>query len=183
VDFTTDEVWQVLMQRQPPWGGTHRELITLYRNAQGGECPLVLDKDDAPSCGSSSSRFGCWTCTVVEKDRSMEGFIESGFEHLEPLLYFRDWLAAIRNDRNRRMKERRNGLVTLMNDGTPIPGPFTFETRQEILERLLAVQAEVEMSLISPGEIERIKALWAEDLATDARRVLKAVRNAQGGTE
>ena len=42
VDFTIDEVWELLMQRPPPWGGSHRDLITLYRNAQGGECPLVI---------------------------------------------------------------------------------------------------------------------------------------------
>lgn len=180
VDFTTDEVWQTLHQRRPPWGDTHRELVTLYRNAQGGECPLVLDQDDAPSCGSSSSRFGCWTCTVVEKDRSMEGFIDAGFDHLEPLLYFRDWLAAIRNDRSRRLKERRNGLVTLANDGSPVPGPFTLETRREILARLLATQDEVQLPLISTAEVERINEIWAEDIVTDARRALKTVRTAQG---
>ena len=102
-----EEVWSLLMQRPPPWGGSHRDLITLYRNAQGGECPLVIDKSQAPSCGTSSSRFGCWTCTVVEKDRSMEGFIESGAEHLAPLLDFRDWLAETRNDPQRRTLERR----------------------------------------------------------------------------
>lgn len=180
VDFTTDEVWQTLAQRPPPWGGSYRELVTLYRNAQGGECPLVLDKDDAPSCGSSSSRFGCWTCTVVEKDRSMEGFIDAGYEHLEPLLYLRDWLVAIRNDRSRRMKERRNGLVSLMANGSSVPGPFTFETRREILERLLAAQTEVGIPLITDAEVERIHHLWAEDIAADARRVLKAVRASQG---
>ena len=180
VDFTTDEVWQTLLQRQPHWGGSHRELVTLYRNAQGGECPLVLDADDAPSCGSSSSRFGCWTCTVVEKDKSIEGFIDAGHANLEPLMYFRDWLAAIRNDRGRRMKERRNGIVTLMQDGSVVPGPFTMETRREILERLLAIQTEVEMPLISEAEVQRIKEIWVEDLTSDAKRVLKAVVRAQG---
>lgn len=180
VDFTTDEVWQTLLQRQPHWGGSHRELVTLYRNAQGGECPLVLDADDAPSCGSSSSRFGCWTCTVVEKDKSIEGFIDAGHANLEPLMYFRDWLVAIRNDRGRRMKERRNGIVTLMQDGSVVPGPFTMETRREILERLLAIQTEVEMPLISDAEVQRIKEIWVEDLTSDAKRVLKAVVRAQG---
>src|SRR4051794_4454080 len=70
-DMTTDDVWVLLLQRTPPWGGTHKELVALYSDAQGGECPLVIDKSQAPSCGTSSSRFGCWTCTVVEKDRSM----------------------------------------------------------------------------------------------------------------
>ncbi|MFM2153644.1 MAG: hypothetical protein RL199_2079 [Pseudomonadota bacterium] len=88
VDLETDEVWQLLLQRPPPWGGTHRDLVTLYRNAQGGECPLVLDSDQAPSCGSNSSRFGCWTCTVVEKDKSLEGFVDAGYPELEPLVFF-----------------------------------------------------------------------------------------------
>jgi DNA sulfur modification protein DndC len=175
VDFTTDEVWQTLMQRRPPWGGTHRQLITLYRNAQGGECPLVMDANDAPSCGSSSSRFGCWTCTVVDKDRSMEGFVDSGYDHLEPLLEFRDWLATIRGNRDMRMKERRNGQVTLMSDGTAIPGPFTSNAREAILSRLLQTQDAVGVQLISPEEIARIKAIWAQDLCDRATRALKAL--------
>ena len=174
VNFSTDEVWQILLQRSPPWGGTHRELVTLYKNAQAGECPLVIDKEQAPSCGSSSSRFGCWTCTVVEKDRSMEGFIDAGHEEMEPLLQFRDWLASIRGDRTRRMIERRSGQVTYMADGTtPIPGPFTLSARQEILERLLAIQEEVGRMLISADEIDSIRRIWAEDAAQNSKRVVK----------
>ena len=85
MDMTTEDVWLLLLQRTPPWGGSHRELVTLYKNAQGGECPLVIDKSQAPSCGTSSSRFGCWTCTVVEKDRSMESFIDAGHENMSAL--------------------------------------------------------------------------------------------------
>ena len=107
VELSTDEVWQTLLQSTPPWGGTHRELITMYRNAGGGECPLVTDRSETPSCGTSSSRFGCWTCTVVEKDKSAESFIESGYGDLEPLLEFRDWLKAVREDGSMRMAARR----------------------------------------------------------------------------
>ena len=74
-DITTNELWQYLNQVPPPWGGTHKELITLYRNANAGDCPLVID-ESTPSCGNS--RFGCWTCTVVNKDKSMEGLIDNG---------------------------------------------------------------------------------------------------------
>jgi DNA sulfur modification protein DndC len=174
VDLTTEEVWGLLLQRPPPWGGTHRDLVTLYRNGQGGECPLVLEKSQAPSCGTSSSRFGCWTCTVVEKDRSAQGFIDAGFEDIEPLMEFRDWLAQIRNDKSRRMAVRRNGQVTFMNDGEPVPGPFTLAARAEILDRLLALQRDVKMNLISPEEIEIIRRLWAEDAAEFSRRVIEA---------
>lgn len=173
VDLLTTEVWEILMQRPPPWGGSNRELITLYRNAQGGECPLVLDKSDAPSCGTSSSRFGCWTCTVVEKDKSAEGFIEAGFDHLEPLLDFRDWLAQIRNDRERRTVERRNGSMTYLADGTSVPGPFTLRTREEVLTRLLALQEETGMALISADEVSVIKSIWAEDAAEAAMRMVR----------
>jgi putative sulfurtransferase DndC len=163
VDITTDEVWQILLQRRPPWGGTHRELITLYKNAQGGECPLVIDKSQAPSCGTSSSRFGCWTCTVVAKDKSMEGFIDSGYGHLTPLLDFRDWLSEIRDDPTKRMARRRGGTLTFMTNGKLIPGPFTFETRKEILDKLLAIQNELGEPLITEEEIVIINQIWAED--------------------
>lgn len=173
VDLTTEEVWLILMQRTPPWGGSHRDLITLYRNAQGGECPLIVDKSDAPSCGSSSSRFGCWTCTVVKKDKSMEGFIDAGYENLEPLLEFRDWLKIIRDDKKNRMLERRNGKITLMEDGvTTVPGPFTFEVRELILLKLLKIQEDLGVKLICEAEINRIKEIWNDDSIAKASRHL-----------
>ncbi|MGH7027480.1 DNA phosphorothioation system sulfurtransferase DndC [Brevundimonas sp.] len=163
VELDTDEVWQVLLQSSPPWGGSHRELVTLYRNAGGAECPLVTDKSEAPSCGSASSRFGCWTCTVVEKDKSAEAFVEAGYGDLEPLLDFRDWLKALREEGGMRMANRRNGALTFVGDGRLIPGPFTLEARQLILTRLLGIQEDLDYPLIREGEIEAIKRIWAED--------------------
>lgn len=163
VDLTTDEVWQLLLQSTPPWGGTHRDLVTIYRNAAGGECPLVTDREEAPSCGTKSSRFGCWTCTVVEKDRSAEAFVDAGHANLEPLLELRDWLKEIRDDNTRRSPRRRNGSLNFVGDGRLIPGPFTLEARREILGRLLAVQDEVGMQLISQAELDAIKRQWIDD--------------------
>ena len=78
VDLTTDDIWEILGSFHTPWGGTHVNLFKLYRDAEGGECPVVLSKDEAPGCGTSSSRFGCWTCTVIEKDKSLQGFVDAG---------------------------------------------------------------------------------------------------------
>mgnify|MGYP003630359785 FL=1 len=100
---------------------------------------------------------------MVVKDRSMEGFIESGNEELEPLLDFRDWLAEIRNDATRRMARRRSGAITHLADGSLIPGPFTMEARREILDRLLQLQEIVGQKLIHSDEVGEIKRLWAED--------------------
>jgi len=164
VDLTTDEVWEILGEHPPPWGGTHQALIQLYRDAEGGECPVVLSKAEAPGCGTNSSRFGCWTCTVVEKDKSLQGFIDSGQHRYVPLVTFRDWLKSIRNEPSLRQAARRNGRISYDANGRHIPGPFTIQARRMILDRLLQTQDEFGAELISDAEIQSIKAIWTEDL-------------------
>ena len=170
VDLTTEDVWEFLGMNPPPWGSSHSDLIALYRNSLGGECPVVTGKSDAPSCGTSSSRFGCWTCTVVEKDRSLEGFVEAGFAEFGPLLEFRDWLSKIRNDPHLRSARRRNGKFTINEAGTFVPGPFTPDTRAEILKRLLTIQQAVGRELISSDELARIREVWREDAMNNSSR-------------
>ena len=165
-DLSDNDVWTVLMQRKPPWGGSHRELITLYRNAGGGECPLVLSKEDAPSCGTSSPRFGCWTCTVVEKDRSMRGTIDSGHpdqDKLELLYNFRETLIELREDNDNRLPVRRDGRKKIRPNGKLVYGPFTFEVRKDILNRLRSLEGRIGETLISPAEVEAIEDIWWRD--------------------
>ena len=165
-DLDDDDVWKILMQRWPPWGGTHRDLVTLYRNAGGGECPLVLSKEDAPSCGTTSPRFGCWTCTVVRKDRSMRGLIDAGHDDedmLEGLAEFREWLIVLREDNRNRLPVRRDGRTRFRDDGTRVFGPFTLEVRQKILDRLRALEEQIGEMLIEPDEIEMIDDIWRRD--------------------
>lgn len=165
-DLEDNEVWMVLMQRKPPWGGSHRNLITIYRNAGGGECPLVLTKDDAPSCGSTSPRFGCWTCTVVKKDRSLNGTIESGHaeqDKLEALLEFREELVRLREDNENRSPVRRDGLTKRRDDGTRVYGPFTLQVRQQILDSLRSLEARTGEQMISQPELDVIEDIWRHD--------------------
>ncbi|WP_175753227.1 DNA phosphorothioation system sulfurtransferase DndC [Burkholderia ambifaria] len=164
VDLSTDDVWEILGSFPAPWGGTHAKLFQLYRDAEGGECPVVLSKDEAPGCGTKNSRFGCWTCTVVEKDKSLQGFIDAGQHAYKPLVAFRDWLVEIRNDPARRSAIRRNGRLTFDLSGRHIPGPFTIQARREILDRLLQVQDEFGARLITDDEINLIHKFWSMDL-------------------
>src|ERR1700744_275373 len=109
--LSTDDVWTYLLQNPSPWGNDNRDLVTLYRNAQAGECPLVVDTT-TPSCGNS--RFGCWVCTVVNRDASMEAMVENGEEWLEPLLEFRNRLSALQDSAlwpSIRKYKRRDGRV------------------------------------------------------------------------
>lgn len=172
VDLTVDDVWEVLGSLEPPWGGTHRDLIQLYRDAEGGECPVVLSKDEAAGCGTANSRFGCWTCTVVEKDKSLQGFVDIGNHRFSALIEFRQWIKDIRNDLRYRSIERRNGEITFNSRGEQIqhvPGPFTMQARKMILDKLLATQVEYGDTLISTDEIQRIQAIWAEDISKSAK--------------
>lgn len=175
-DFSDEDVWLILMQRNPPWGGSHRELITLYRNAGGGECPLVLTKEDAPSCGTTSPRFGCWTCTVVKKDRSLQGLINSGHKDAEIFLQlfdFREWLVQLREDNTNRQRVRRDGNVKIRSDGSPVMGPFTLAVRKHILKRLQALEGDTGQVLISESELEVIEDIWRRDeVREDCRKAL-----------
>jgi len=166
-DFSISDVWNYLLQVASPWGNSNRDLVTLYRNAQGGECPLVVDKS-TPSCGNS--RFGCWVCTVVNKDSSMEAMIENGETWLEPFLEFRDFLASTQDPKLRsqiRKYKRRNGQVVQI-DGIPQPfGPYNLDARKDLLKQLLEVQKKVghrgpnaDGMLISKDELEMIRSLW-----------------------
>ncbi len=172
-DFNTKDVWVYLLQVPSPWDGDNKELITFYRKADK-ECPLVIDKN-TPACGGS--RFGCWTCTVVERDRALEGLIEDGETWLSPLLEFRNWLKEIRDDPSMRSKYRKNERKRKIiadklgkefeketHRGHQVLGPFTFEARHEILQRLLKIQKEItevhNIELIQHEELKAIERIW-----------------------
>lgn len=152
----TEEVWEFLTTSTPPWGGSHRPLRDLYRDANAGDCPLVVDETTAP-CGNS--RFGCWTCTVVERDRSMEGFVASGHEQYRQLLDFRDHLIHLRNDENSREQFRRTGQPGL--------GPLKMEVRRQLLDDLLALQNRLGEELITPAEVAEVRKIWVADSKSD----------------
>lgn len=169
VDLETDDVWEFLGSHKPLWNENHDKLIKLYRDSAGGECPVVMSRDDAPSCGTTSSRFGCWTCTVVKKDKSLDGFIEAGYANFQHLSSFRDWLLEIRDIPKNRMHRRRNGNVQFTKDGLLIRGPFTLSARKMILEKLLDTQLLYGETLITSEEIDIIYRVWTEDLELETQ--------------
>jgi len=175
-DWDTDDVWTYIISSSPPWGGDNKELVTMYRNAQSGECPLVIDKS-TPSCGGG--RFGCWTCTVVQRDRSMEAMIDNGEDWMQPMLDFRDWLVTTQEPENKykiREHRRRTGRVQFSEPDPDtgekkiIWGPYTFAFRKQILEKLLEAEDEVrengpdpDVLLIQPHELHQIRQLWIHE--------------------
>jgi len=171
-NWSLEDVWAYLFQVKSPWGDNNRDLFALYKKCDS-ECPLVID-ESTPACGGS--RFGCWVCTVVERDRALEGLIEEGETWLTPLLEFRNWLKDIRNDPKARNPIRKSDrkkkrvadffgkdFIPSEHRGHKVLGPFSFKTRHEILQKLLALQSEFikrKIVLISPEEIKAIETLW-----------------------
>jgi len=162
--FSVDDVWNYLLQVPSPWGSDNRRLRALYQSANDSECPMVVD-DTTPPCGNS--RFGCWVCTVVEQDTSMEAMIDSGKEWMIPLLDFRDWLASTQDPSVKPMQREykgRNGRVRITDRGL-LWRTYTLEFSKEMLKRLLGTQAEVQESdpdfgLVSERELREIRRLW-----------------------
>lgn len=169
-DWYTEEVWEYLISVPSPWGSNNNDLLNMYKNAQEGECPLVIDKS-TPPCGNS--RFGCWTCTVVQRDISMESIINSGEQWLKPLLDYRNWLVSIGDPdfkKNIRSIQRRNGKIQYIENNGQLKliwGPYILQFRREILKKLLKTQNEIQKNkpeantiLISENELLKIRQLW-----------------------
>jgi DNA sulfur modification protein DndC len=166
-DWSNDDVWLYLMQTPNPWGYDNKDLMAMYRGASAdNECPLVVDTS-TPSCGDS--RFGCWVCTLVEKDKSMSAMIQNDEEKewMLPLLELRDAL-DIADDRHLRDFRRMNGRVQLFHD-RPIPGPYTESSRHEWMRRLLEAQEWIrsngpdyvkDIELVTLEELHEIRRIW-----------------------
>ncbi len=162
--LSTDDVWSYLLGVPSPWGGDNGRLRALYQSANDEECPMVVD-DTTPPCGNS--RFGCWVCTVVGRDASMEAMIDAGDEWMAPLLAFRDWLASTQDPSvkpQQREYKGRDGRVRITDRGL-LWRTYTLAFSKRILRRLLETEREVQafdpqLELISERELREIRCLW-----------------------
>ena len=177
VELTTEDVWDVLLRcdgGKTPWGSDNSELVALYADADSGECPFAgISKTGGQTQSCGNSRFGCWVCTVVKEDKSLNGFIRSGHRELIPLAEFRTWLMDIRDKDKYREKKRRNGTVYETKDGNMGYGPFTWEARKKILKKLIETQKEMGYSLITMEELKAIDEIWDDELDLSRRTLVE----------
>jgi len=182
-DWTSDDVWMFLLREKNPWGYNNKDLMAMYRGAsEDNECPVVVDTS-TPSCGSS--RFGCWTCTLVEQDKSMSAMIQNDKEKewMLPLLKIRNELdfrteSARALEKERRDFRRMGGHLQYYHEKNGdiqlIRGPYTQKARAHWLKRLLETQKKIHndssapahiklWKLISIEELEEIRRIWLVD--------------------
>ena len=176
-DLTAEEVWEYLKTENPGWGGTNEELIRLYAG-ESAEISFIMNSATPPS---GTSRFGCWTCTVVDKDHAIQALIDEGHTEYIPMQKYRDKLRRIRDDPEYRESYRKNQRLDRLYDefyavktlgeartGKDALGPFKMSVRHDLLSELLQIQAELRKfepraELITPEEINAIKLAWIYD--------------------
>ena len=165
--LSLEEVWYIINAMESPWGADNSELFKIYAEASSDdyECPTMVTDKKHTSCGQS--RFGCWTCTVVKKDKSMTSLIENGYDWLKPLLDLRDEMVEERNVSDNRETTRRNGQKAV-KDGIN-KGNHTEKYRAELLEKILKTQKKIQekkssLQLISNQELIAIQVIWHRDL-------------------
>lgn len=161
-DWTNGEVWTFLSEKKAPWG-KHDDMMVLYDKGSGeGDCNIALNPE-SQSCGKT--RFGCWTCTVVSKDKSMANMLMNESDQwMKPLHDFRNLLDDYRDPqklgKEKRQPRRRNGQKSI--------GPFKLQTRKELLEKLFETEQSLKedlagKTLISNEEIIQVQSEWLND--------------------
>ena len=184
-EIQNETVWEYLLQNdgKSAWNTDNNYLYNLYRGENLSEEDSVVgqvNKDNMKVTGNS--RFGCWICTMVKEDKALKNFIDHGASELIPLRDFRNWLVELRANPDKRDYRRRNGSVYLTASGEFGRGPFTMETRKEILRRLLQLEVETGFELITLEELKMIDKLW-EDEGDLSRRSLVEIYSEVKGSQ
>src|SRR2546428_8068193 len=131
VKWRTCKVWDFLVFVAPTLGWPTDQLFALY--------------------GNQDLRFGCWTCSLVRRDRTMEEIMKRpGMEHLAELHAFRNEIIARCRDPANRTK-RPNGRI-----GAAVK----LEGRRQLLRKLLGLEKRLGMRLITPEEVTAIRREW-----------------------
>lgn len=145
LQLSVEDVWNYLLDNEPPWGMDNHLLRHLYT---GGNTSCSL------FCGGI--RFGCWVCTVVKKDRCTEGLAQiPGWDWLGNLLGYRDLMLEVRQNPENRLLRTKNSRSYL--------GPFDLSTRKFLYEKLKELESKTGATILSREEERMIFELWRKE--------------------
>jgi DNA sulfur modification protein DndC len=133
VHWKTCQVWDFLALMASSWGWPTHMVAELY-----GDAPI---------------RFGCWVCTLIDRDQALDAVTEkSEWEYLSALASFKQKTLDATADPEARVT-RPNG----------VPGKFKIATKKKLLRELEELQERIGLELISPDEERRIRHYWETD--------------------
>ena len=144
-------------------------LTEVYRDSMG-ECMALMGviglQETATGCGA---RHGCFTCGVIETDRSLENLIQSKPEYafMQPLNDIRDYMVAQTFDPTKRCWTARS--VNSEGRMTISPNTYAPHYTEELLRIMITADVEEwertngkpEFKIISFEELIYIDTLWS----------------------
>lgn len=96
------------------------------------------------------SRFGCWTCTVVQQDKTMKRIVETtDGEKFKPLLALRDFMKSEATKEDNRVI-RPSGQK----------GRLNLNYRKKLLDMINLAEVELGFEIISSSERSKINQIW-----------------------
>lgn len=145
LDWETDEVWIYLGECA---AGEHlsysdfQATMEFYADAGASSCVIVADMNAAATSKACGARGGCWTCTAVNADHSVENMLSQNpgrYPYLVPLLELRNFIADTQWDWSRRNFIGR----TISPEGTIKVGADQYSPQmvEDLLYYTLAAQA------------------------------------------
>lgn len=185
VDIPNEQVWRFLLKDDglSPWGSDNKYLFSLYQGESLGEEQSVIGEiDESKIAVTGNSRFGCWICTMVKEDKSLKAFIDRGETWLKPLREYRNWMLSLRTAPGAREFKRRNGSIYRKSDGSLGTGPYTMETRKEMLRKLLKLEVDTGLSLITIDELKQIDIFWDNEGDLSRRCLVEIYKEVTGKT-
>ncbi len=145
LELSIEDVWNYLLENDPPWGANNILLRTLYTGGNAS-CSLF--------CGGI--RFGCWVCTVVNKDKCIEGLSQiPGWEWLKNLLEYRDLMLKVREEPSNRLLREKDGQKYL--------GPLNLKARKFLYQELKKLENKIEQRILSLQEEIIIYNFWKDE--------------------
>lgn len=175
--WETSDIWNHIDHHKLSW----IDSLTLGRvyaeaSSDGDECRSLLEGFESGSksgCGMSA-RYGCWSCMIFEKDKTL-GNLTKHYPYMKEMEKLRNWFAKYRDgswDHNRdvyihgRHKMKKYDFDNHRN-GMQIPGGYTLYFRKRMLSELLKCERKVikerEIPLITDEELAYIQECWIED--------------------
>lgn len=196
-DWSTDDVWEYLGACR---AGTieafsdMEDVFRVYADAAGASCAVVADMAlGQRSQGGCGARHGCWACTAVGRDASLETMIETDdrYDYLRGLNRLQRFLLATRYDWGRRAWLGRTiddrGYVDIQ------PDLYSAGMVEELLQYCLTLDAEEaeaaeraglaepRFQIISPESLIAIDAEWSRQGYHRPFHALKLLRDIQDG--
>lgn len=151
-----------------------KTMLQIYRDSSAGECMVnIYATGQLQKNSGCGSRHGCWCCTKITEDRSMQNMLEkedNSNEFMRPLNALRNYIKARHYDLS-----SRNWIARSVNieDGTVKIAPNTYSPEMclDLLRYSLTIDAreieaanalgiEPRFSIMSLQKILAVDALW-----------------------